>query len=179
MSEKCGMAGCNHPEGECLGACLDSGWIEWKGGECPVPSAARVDYRLRNGVTIHDAIAECLRWHHDDDAPSADIVDYRLSQPSKATPSPADDITAVLAERGARYGKFTGHAQVTQNMKALISQSLKTRHKVLHPDQQEALDMICHKIGRIVNGDPNYADSWVDIAGYAKLVADRLNGTER
>jgi hypothetical protein len=41
-------------------------------------------------------------------------------------------------------------------------------------DQREALDMIAHKIGRILNGDPNYADSWVDIAGYAKLVADRL-----
>ena len=35
--------------------------------------------------------------------------------------------------------------------------------------------MIFHKIGRIVNGDPNYADSWHDIAGYAKLVEDRLN----
>jgi len=34
--------------------------------------------------------------------------------------------------------------------------------------------MIAHKIGRILNGDPNYADSWIDIAGYAKLVADRL-----
>jgi hypothetical protein len=38
--------------------------------------------------------------------------------------------------------------------------------------------MICHKLGRIVNGDPNYADSWIDIAGYAKLVADRLEGKE-
>jgi hypothetical protein len=34
--------------------------------------------------------------------------------------------------------------------------------------------MIAHKIGRILNGDPNYADSWIDIAGYAQLVADRL-----
>jgi hypothetical protein len=39
--------------------------------------------------------------------------------------------------------------------------------------------MIAHKIGRIVNGDPRYADSWVDIAGYAKLVADRLEGDKR
>jgi hypothetical protein len=39
--------------------------------------------------------------------------------------------------------------------------------------------MICHKIARILNGDPNYADSWVDIAGYAQLVADRLLGIER
>jgi hypothetical protein len=46
-------------------------------------------------------------------------------------------------------------------------------------DQAEALDMIFHKIGRILNGDPNYADSWIDIAGYAKLVADRLEGKVR
>jgi hypothetical protein len=44
----------------------------------------------------------------------------------------------------------------------------------LAPDQREALAMIANKLGRILNGDPNYADSWMDIAGYAKLVADRL-----
>ena len=49
----------------------------------------------------------------------------------------------------------------------------------LDPDQREALEMIAHKIARIVNGDPNYADSWVDIAGYATLVADRLQGVEQ
>ena len=49
----------------------------------------------------------------------------------------------------------------------------------MQPDQKEALFMIAHKIGRIINGDPDYADSWIDIAGYAKLVGDRLNGEER
>jgi len=49
----------------------------------------------------------------------------------------------------------------------------------LAADQREALEMIAHKIARIINGDPNYADSWVDIAGYAKLVSDRLEGIER
>lgn len=44
--------------------------------------------------------------------------------------------------------------------------------------QREAIEMICHKLARIVNGDPYYADSWTDIAGYAKLVADRLERTE-
>lgn len=39
--------------------------------------------------------------------------------------------------------------------------------------------MIFHKIARILNGDPNYADSWVDIAGYAKLVADELEGNAK
>jgi hypothetical protein len=43
----------------------------------------------------------------------------------------------------------------------------------------EALDMICHKIGRIINGDANYHDNWLDIAGYSMLVADRLQQEER
>lgn len=85
----------------------------------------------------------------------------------------------ILSERGARYGKFTGHAAVAQRLKTFISAALANRGKALADDQQEALDMICHKIARIVNGDPDYADSWDDIAGYAKLVADRLHGVER
>jgi hypothetical protein len=84
----------------------------------------------------------------------------------------------ILTERGNRYGKFTGHAQVTQNLKTIITDALRSRNKSLAPDQQEALDMICHKIGRIINGDHNYDDSWVDIAGYAQLVANRLQGKE-
>ena len=84
----------------------------------------------------------------------------------------------VLAERGSRYGKFVGHARVTQRLKLVIYEELAARGKGLDADQQEALDMICHKIGRIVNGDPNYDDSWVDIAGYAELVVKRLRGEE-
>lgn len=84
------------------------------------------------------------------------------------------DINNTLAERGKRYGSFEGHAEVSQELKLTISTALYKRGKTLARDQQEALDMICHKIGRIVNGDPNYDDSWVDIAGYAKLVVDRL-----
>jgi hypothetical protein len=90
-----------------------------------------------------------------------------------------DLITETLEERGARYGKFKDHALITQLLKQTIARHLDISGVDLTSDQQEALDMICHKIGRIVNGDPNYADSWVDIAGYAMLVADRLEGTER
>ena len=88
-------------------------------------------------------------------------------------------LTETLEQRGSRYGKFTGHAEVTQTLKTVIASGLAKRDKTLAPDQQESLDMICHKIGRIVNGDPDYDDSWVDIAGYAQLVADRLRGVER
>jgi len=89
------------------------------------------------------------------------------------------NITDTLQERGQRYGKFTGHAEITQALKYTIDSFIDARAKHLASDQLEALDMICHKIGRIINGDPDYADSWHDIAGYAQLVADRLNGVER
>lgn len=84
------------------------------------------------------------------------------------------DINATLAERGGRYGKFTGHAEVTQHLKNYYRTQLATRGTPMDDDMHEALDMIMHKIGRIINGDPYYADSWVDIAGYAQLVAVRL-----
>jgi len=93
-------------------------------------------------------------------------------------PFMTQDITEILQERGKRYGKFTDHAAVTQGLKAVISSHMPTG-RAFTADQAEALDMICHKIGRIVAGDPDYADSWVDIAGYAKLVADRLQGVTR
>lgn len=86
-------------------------------------------------------------------------------------------ITATLDERGKRYGAFRTHASITQAIKSVMFNSRSDLH--LEADQREALEMIAHKIGRIINGDPDYVDSWVDIAGYAQLVADRLNGIER
>lgn len=84
------------------------------------------------------------------------------------------DVAKTLEERGTRYGAFPDHARVTQRLKRVITSELGIRGKDLADDQSEALDMICHKIGRIVSGDADYADSWHDIAGYAKLVDDRL-----
>ncbi|WP_199227787.1 hypothetical protein [Acidovorax sp. HMWF018] len=81
-------------------------------------------------------------------------------------------IDKTLDERGRRYGAFTGHADVTQNLKRVMGQ-----HPGWHDlknDQREALEMVAHKIGRILNGDPNYIDSWHDIIGYVRLVEQRL-----
>ena len=88
-------------------------------------------------------------------------------------------IDEVLSERGARYGTFKGHAEISQHLKRVIRGYLDKRGKTLADDQMEALEMICHKLARIINGDPNYHDSWTDVAGYAQLVADRLQGVVR
>jgi hypothetical protein len=70
-------------------------------------------------------------------------------------------------------------ANVAQEFKNITYDSLKARQRTIYAYQAEALDMIFSKIARIVIGDPNHTDSWIDIAGYAKLVADRLEGKVR
>lgn len=82
------------------------------------------------------------------------------------------EIDKTLEERGNKYGSFEGHANVTQALKRAMKNSKNWYG--LDDDMQEALEMIQHKIGRILNGDPNYTDSWHDIIGYARLVEVRL-----
>jgi transposase len=86
------------------------------------------------------------------------------------------DLTNTLDERGKRYGLFVGQAQASQELKAVMYRIPTDRDTPMDPDQREAMEMICQKMARIMNGDPNYSDSWHDIAGYATLVADRLDG---
>lgn len=81
-------------------------------------------------------------------------------------------IDDTLAERGERYGEFEGHAELTQALKDDM-QSHWGWHE-LDADMKECLDMVAHKIGRIINGDPQYIDSWTDICGYVRLVEKRL-----
>ena len=83
-----------------------------------------------------------------------------------------NDIRDTLEERGTRYGAFCNHAEISQELKDVMHDT--PNWESLRSDQKEALEMIQHKIARILNGDPDYIDSWTDIAGYSTLVADRL-----
>lgn len=98
-------------------------------------------------------------------------------------PKAATGVDAVLDERGSRYGAFVNQAMVGQSLKHTVFLGMNEQKKHLaYPDYcvvNEALEMICVKMARILNGDPLYADNWVDIAGYAKLVADHLEGKSR
>jgi hypothetical protein len=104
-------------------------------------------------------------------------------------------MSALLQERRATHGEFTDHARIVQRLKALVEEEALRCGKVdpgtatttfgplsveyaddaaLDMVIAESLDMILHKIGRIVAGDAAFKDHWVDIAGYATLVADRV-----
>lgn len=99
-----------------------------------------------------------------------DIFSARQSR--KALNMNSDAIKNILAERGQRYGEFSGHATITQSIKLAMSRAPNWHE--LTDSQREALEMVAHKIGRIINGDPDYLDSWVDIVGYTQLVIDQI-----
>jgi hypothetical protein len=82
------------------------------------------------------------------------------------------DVGALLAGRAKRYGAFKDHAVISQGLQDVMRAAPGWQRLV--PDQREALIMVQHKVARVLNGDPDYVDNYVDIAGYAKLVADRL-----
>jgi hypothetical protein len=99
-------------------------------------------------------------------------------------PKPVDQVKAVLNQRGERYGDFTDHARLAQQLQHALE-----RHQIpsgsdvpttcipwnhLTSVQQRALTTICDKLARILNGDPSYDDNWIDIQGYARLVQERL-----
>ena len=86
-------------------------------------------------------------------------------------------INKTLEQRGERYGKFKDVAATTYALQEILRNA--KNHEHMTDDQVIALDMICNKMARIVNGDPNYIDNWHDIAGYATLVEQELNITNR
>ena len=104
----------------------------------------------------------------------------RTARTEKYFPDAAKvSVNRVLNARGQDYGKFRDSAGLMQGIKRLLADHALRHNKVFADDQWEALEMIVHKIGRIVNGNPDVVDHWVDIAGYATLIADRLEGHPR
>ncbi len=89
----------------------------------------------------------------------------------------SESVENILLERGKRYGMFDSHAALTQQLKRVMGESIGWDG--LSDSQKESLEMIAHKIGRILNGDPSYQDSWDDIAGYARLVSNELSGGDQ
>ncbi|MFJ5159465.1 hypothetical protein ACIP6T_09830 [Pantoea sp. NPDC088449] len=59
----------------------NDGWIEWKGGQCPVKDGAIVDVRLRSGQAKFFCASEALIWANGNyvrDEMDCDIIAYRV-----------------------------------------------------------------------------------------------------
>ena len=78
-------------------------------------------------------------------------------------------IQQTLSDRCSVHGSYPLHAEITRSLKDVCWVELKKAKKTLNDEQAESLDMILHKIGRIIAGNANHKDHWHDIAGYALL----------
>ena len=87
-------------------------------------------------------------------------------------------INEILEERGSRYGEFKDFSEISQKLKDVmflhINMEIGDEYKDINNVINEGIEMICHKLARIANGDPYYADNFDDIAGYASLVGSEL-----
>jgi hypothetical protein len=86
------------------------------------------------------------------------------------------DIEETLDRRGRNYGEFINIATTAQDLKSVLKYGVN--YSMLEPDMAEALDMIAHKMSRLVNGDCYHRDSWHDIMGYARLIDMKLEKSE-
>lgn len=81
-------------------------------------------------------------------------------------------VTKILKTRSTTHGDFTDGAKFTQSVMraAAIAPSWVRMNDV----QKEAFHHIVQKLQRAVCGDPNCKDHWIDVAGYATIVSDRI-----
>lgn len=77
----------------------------------------------------------------------------------------------LLVERKKTHGDFAANAAISQTIK--IGLRCRDGWEDLTAVQKESIEMICLKLSRIMSGQSNHKDHWDDIAGYAKLAADR------
>jgi hypothetical protein len=78
----------------------------------------------------------------------------------------------IVSIRQATHGPFSNTADIAQQMKELWRETSGWEH--LSPARREALEHIASKIARILAGNANEPDHWLDISGYAEL--GRTNG---
>lgn len=76
-------------------------------------------------------------------------------------------MTDILAQKEKTHGVFAHTARTAQNLKTVLHDSLNWDK--INIEQAEALEAMCVKMARIVCGNAEDPDHWLDIAGYAAL----------
>lgn len=88
-----------------------------------------------------------------------------------------NEVDSILDERGKQYGNYLKQTEISNDLRTRMMNT--PGWETMEVDMEDALTMIAVKISRILNGMPDYSDNWWDIAGYATLVAERLDGINR
>jgi len=74
-------------------------------------------------------------------------------------------MSTVVPDRDHQHGGMEAVGYVAQGIKRAMR--LSRNWDRLSPGRQEALDMVAHKIARVLSGaDPHDPQHWEDLAGY-------------
>jgi hypothetical protein len=87
----------------------------------------------------------------------------------------------IIPNRDQQHGGMEAVGQLAQQIKGAMRYGGSNWHR-LTPGEREALDMIAHKISRILSGaDPHDPEHWTDLAGYAHAAmrCREINTTEQ
>lgn len=136
------------------------------------PSQVKVAKKL--GVSLQDYVKEGMNLgvlKYDDEVAEQDTE----GQPPEMVPMPdlgTTEVDQVLRERGNRYGTFEDNAKTCQLLKNVLH-AQEGWYRLSYV-QREAVGMMMFKISRLVNGDPTYIDTVIDIAGYNQLMLEHM-----
>ena len=81
----------------------------------------------------------------------------------------------IINEREKTHGPYNFTAAWSQSLKDMFRGS--PSWALMNDGQKEALEMIAAKLARLLNGNHNFRDHPIDIAGYAELYADSIDMT--
>lgn len=84
----------------------------------------------------------------------------------------SNPVDQVISTQERVCGDFSLDAGMSQRLKAMLRGG-ENWHR-LNAVEREALERMCGKLARIMTGNPHYKEHWDGIAGYARLVAQRL-----
>lgn len=127
----------------------------------------QVEIAKKLGVSLEDYVKEGLKMgalKYDGERP---IVNPEITMEPEET-----NVDQILGERGNRYGTFESNAKTCQLLKNVLH-SQEGWYRLSYV-QREAVEMMMHKISRLVNGDATYLDTVVDIAGYNQLMLEHM-----
>jgi hypothetical protein len=83
---------------------------------------------------------------------------------------------SVIESREASHGDYLLQSYMAISIKDIFRK--QAGYSKLSADQRESLDMIAVKMSRILHGNCDEPDHWLDIAGYATLCYNRLQPGE-
>lgn len=128
------------------------GWIEWRGGECPVEDGIETHAKMRDGVTGRSlAPRGWCGWQHDPRAPGLDIIAYRIVQPAEASAPVAegdlDDETAALMAMDERIRTLEAEVAALREGLRRLGNAAMAMHD--HPDHPEAKPFVRAEYDRV------------------------------